>query len=836
MKRSLLKLDTLKHFGFVLIIVLFIGYNFFYIGNYAAYPWYHEVVNDSDGTYSSQAVSILNGNETEYMHHPGATVCALHGFGYQTLGLFSESHSKLTKLNQVRDLNEAYQVLDTATRTSRIFSLLALIIFSVVFYAVAFQITRHALLSALVTFFIFTSTALLHHSHVVRPELLNILFFFMALFLTIKVLKNSSFYTKLDYIAIMFIGIFIGYSIFAKIQILPVLALFFGCLVFYLFRFFKIQKEALLKTAILSFFISLGNLILMPWWATKKPSLLTPEYLKNPNVTFVINDVEYGAYGSAPENITSPVFAILFALMLITFICFYFFKKNAQNKFFTRLVPSTLFLNLIALGFILSIYLVYLPVFDSANYFKNTNHLFYSLVSNVFYGNGFLMNDKFTFSSALDEIIRVHSIQIQSFSFNLFYVSAFIATISIAQFFIRKGSNGYLFLLLTLFFATGFLMDFTSMLRAPYMMNQYTIYSRVFYGMSLVIWIYVQFIEFPFFSKKVKFICLYLIVGLLILNVIFVSNKFYKSPHADGISTFKEDKINEEIYNTKAYVAPFWKTVDKAMLQGQTRSIKNLKDNLISYFDQRKSEKTTQLIKIENRAFKKGEVLKYNIHYGLINAGDAILKVKTDTVNIGKRDIWLISLLLKSNSKFDMFFKVRDYFESYIDQEAIVPWVFIRRCQEGNTKIDRSTFFDRYNNKVISDKGIHESTTPANIQDVISAFYYIRCLDFSNGNFGKEDSLTTFFDDELFNFRFKFLGKDVITTPLGSFSCLKFCPILSSNELFNNEEDILLWITDDENKVLIRGQVNIPVGSIKMDLTHYSGLANEFSIIQENKK
>jgi hypothetical protein len=53
--------------------------------------------------------------------------------------------------------------------------------------------------------------------------------------------------------------------------------------------------------------------------------------------------------------------------------------------------------------------------------------------------------------------------------------------------------------------------------------------------------------------------------------------------------------------------------------------------------------------------------------------------------------------------------------------------------------------------------------------------------------------------------------------------------MLLQGRVFKEEEDMTVWISDDQNKIVIRAQANILVGSIKMDLKSWSGLANTFS-------
>jgi len=41
------------------------------------------------------------------------------------------------------------------------------------------------------------------------------------------------------------------------------------------------------------------------------------------------------------------------------------------------------------------------------------------------------------------------------------------------------------------------------------------------------------------------------------------------------------------------------------------------------------------------------------------------------------------------------------------------------------------------------------------------------------------------------------------------------------------------WISDDLNRVPVRAEAKIAVGSVKMDLTAYSGLANPLALVEK---
>jgi hypothetical protein len=72
----------------------------------------------------------------------------------------------------------------------------------------------------------------------------------------------------------------------------------------------------------------------------------------------------------------------------------------------------------------------------------------------------------------------------------------------------------------------------------------------------------------------------------------------------------------------------------------------------------------------------------------------------------------------------------------------------------------------------------------------------------------------------------KFVGREKIKTRLGTFSCLMFRPYLLEGRVFKEKEGMTIWLTDDKNRIPIRAQADILVGSIKMDITSFSGLAN----------
>jgi hypothetical protein len=230
---------------------------------------------------------------------------------------------------------------------------------------------------------------------------------------------------------------------------------------------------------------------------------------------------------------------------------------------------------------------------------------------------------------------------------------------------------------------------------------------------------------------------------------------------------------------------------------------------------------------VTNRAFQPGEVLDYRIHYGLIDAGEARIHVKPTTHKVGDRTAYHVVGTGRTLGAFDWFFKVRDRYESYIDTDALIPWIFIRRIDEGGYVKNQDVTFDHY--KRIAKSNTATIPVPENVQDLVSAFYYARNIDFANAAIGQLFPIKAYLDDEVFPMNIKYLGKEDIKTKLGTFRCIKFRPMLLQGRIFKEEEDMTIWVTDDLNRIIVRAQAEILVGSIKMDLKSYSGLANPLS-------
>jgi hypothetical protein len=224
---------------------------------------------------------------------------------------------------------------------------------------------------------------------------------------------------------------------------------------------------------------------------------------------------------------------------------------------------------------------------------------------------------------------------------------------------------------------------------------------------------------------------------------------------------------------------------------------------------------------LNKNAYRVGEKLTYRLHYGFLDAGIAHLEVKQH-LTVNNKNTYHILGTGRSTGTFSWFFKVRDMYETFIDTSNMAPILFNRDVNEGGyTKKQHITFNHETNTAISNNKTFK---VPQNIQDILSAFYYTRCIDYSDIKMGEMITVITFLDDEIFPMKIRYGGKATVKTKLGKFNCLKFTPMLQEGRIFKAEEDMTIYVSDDKNHIPVSIQADILFGSIKADLSDYKNL------------
>ena len=227
---------------------------------------------------------------------------------------------------------------------------------------------------------------------------------------------------------------------------------------------------------------------------------------------------------------------------------------------------------------------------------------------------------------------------------------------------------------------------------------------------------------------------------------------------------------------------------------------------------------------VRNTTFKSGEEITMRVYYttlGMyVGAGEA--RFTTNLERYNGKPVYHCVGTGTTYPFFDNFFKVRDRYETYIDTATMLPVKFIRNVDEGGYKIYNNVTFNHRGGTAVSTNGVFKITNC--IQDVISSTYYARNIDFSKYKPGDKIPFDMFLDDEIYHLYMKYEGKENIKTKYGKFHAIKFKPLLIKGSIFQGGENMNVWISDDKNRVLLRAESPISVGSIKVDMMAYRNL------------
>ena len=237
---------------------------------------------------------------------------------------------------------------------------------------------------------------------------------------------------------------------------------------------------------------------------------------------------------------------------------------------------------------------------------------------------------------------------------------------------------------------------------------------------------------------------------------------------------------------------------------------------------------------IENNSFQHGEEIVYKLYYNWnfvwLSAGEVTFRVK----DLG--DQYHLSAYGRTYRSYEWFFKVRDYYDTYIDKETLLPKVAVRDVQEGKYTLYDKVTFDKNRNKAISLRGkskdrakITEYPIDACMHDILSIIYYTRNLDFNTINEGSEIPIKIFMDKETWPLKVRYKGKEEKRVRnRGKFNTFKFSPEVIVGNVFNEDTKMTVWASDDANKIPVLIESPVSVGSVKVVLKSYKGLKHDF--------
>ncbi len=232
--------------------------------------------------------------------------------------------------------------------------------------------------------------------------------------------------------------------------------------------------------------------------------------------------------------------------------------------------------------------------------------------------------------------------------------------------------------------------------------------------------------------------------------------------------------------------------------------------------------------------YRPGEKVDYIIHYGLVTGGVATLELKSQMLN--GREVWHSYMEARTTGMADVIFRVKDIYESFIDPATELPLKSIRNINEGRYHKYNVVLFDhktRRDSAILTSDltGVH--IAPQNIHDILSCFYWFRNRILPRMDTVKKGdviSIMTWFTDELYPIRMKYIETEEVKTKAGKIVCHKFNPVTEVGRLFKTQEDVSFWFSADKNFLPVKIRFDIFVGAFMIDMVDYKGLVYPLEI------
>ena len=231
-------------------------------------------------------------------------------------------------------------------------------------------------------------------------------------------------------------------------------------------------------------------------------------------------------------------------------------------------------------------------------------------------------------------------------------------------------------------------------------------------------------------------------------------------------------------------------------------------------------------LQIDSRKVVAGETLKYKATWGFLTIGSASTKIDRVLYKVGSTVCYKIEIEGRTNGLAKLFY-VRDKWTSYIDTALVTTHKSARTIREGPYELDEEVYFDQNNKKAlvkVYDKKSKSFVlrkiydTPTNIRDVVAAFLVFRLLDMSKYTKGQIFTINGFYENEGYQIKIIFQGKEYIKTDFGKMLCYKVQPIVPKNKVFDGSDALTVWLSASKSQSIMRIRAKMFVAKVQLDL------------------
>lgn len=238
--------------------------------------------------------------------------------------------------------------------------------------------------------------------------------------------------------------------------------------------------------------------------------------------------------------------------------------------------------------------------------------------------------------------------------------------------------------------------------------------------------------------------------------------------------------------------------------------------------------------KINNIYFQAGEEMTYDLYfkYGLIHTKAGISTLKTVAERYNNTDALKMTLMAQSTGTVRKIFSLSDTLSCYLTKD-LVPLAYIKNAAEGKdyTK-ERVTYTytgDKVNINTIRHKNgdfkFNETLTSNScMYDMMSVVYYARTLNYSGMKKGETVKVDFISGKKKVNMVIEYEGIEIVeANDDRKYSCIRLTLSIMDDAFSDKKEAMKVYITNDNNRMPVRLDSKLNIGSTRAMLKSYKG-------------
>jgi len=220
--------------------------------------------------------------------------------------------------------------------------------------------------------------------------------------------------------------------------------------------------------------------------------------------------------------------------------------------------------------------------------------------------------------------------------------------------------------------------------------------------------------------------------------------------------------------------------------------------------------------------FQVGERLTYDISWSVFQAG-TVSSTLQRTLQ-GTKEKYTVITTAHSQGFVSLLFNVDDQFRSVFDPKTLCSEKISKKIVEGRRRKETEIVFDAQRKLAILDERDltkphdppkhAENEIPSCVEDVVTAFYYLRS---QNIEAGKPLHVAVNDGSRTYDVTLDVQALETIQTPLGQRAAIRVEPTVFSG-LFKRKGRMLIWFSNDQDHLPLRIRFIIAVGPITATL------------------